>query len=45
MTKEGCCGCKKNDYFKHNGIYCLIMDWGENKVIRFADLLKKENKK
>ena len=45
VTKEECCGCKKNDYFKHNGIYCLIMDWGENKVIRFADLLKKENKK
>ena len=45
VTKEGCCGCKKNDYFNHNGIYCLIMDWGENKVIRFADLLKKGAKK
>ena len=45
VTKEGCCGCKKNDYFNHNGIYCLIMDWGENKVIRFADLLKKGGKK
>lgn len=39
VSKE-CEGCQKGDRFKHNGIYCKIMDWKENKVVRFVDLLK-----
>ena len=43
-----CAGCEKRDYFKHNGIYCLIKDWEEKdpdsgeygKTIRFVDLMK-----
>jgi hypothetical protein len=37
--KGECKGCKDNDCFNHNGIYCLIMDWKEKRVIRFVDLL------
>ena len=46
-----CPGCEKRDYFKHNGIYCLIKDWEEKdldsgeygKTIRFVDLMKKND--
>ena len=41
-TMIECQGCKKNDYYTHNGIYCTIMDWEENEAIRFVDML--ENK-
>lgn len=45
ISKE-CEGCKlgygPKSYFKHNGIYCKIMDWKENEIVRFVDLLKKE---
>jgi len=37
-----CEGCKKKDYFKHNGIYCRIMDWKENVSLRFVDMLEKD---
>lgn len=37
-----CEGCKKKKYFKHTGIYCKIMDWKVNEIIRFVDMLKKE---
>ena len=36
VSKE-CEGCKKGDYKKHNGIYCIIKDWGTHKNIRFVD--------
>ena len=36
-----CEGCKSNSILKHNGIYCYIMDWGNNKPIRFVDLIEK----
>jgi hypothetical protein len=44
-----CEGCKKNNIYKHNGIYALIKDWGEkdlltgkkSKTIKYIDLLKK----
>jgi len=39
-----CDGCKKNNCFKHNGIYCKIKDWETGKTIRFVDLLKGRNK-
>lgn len=35
-----CRGCKNDNIFEHNGIYCKIKDWRANKVIRFVDLLK-----
>jgi hypothetical protein len=42
-----CNGCKTNNFFTHNGIYCKIMDWDEKetltnlsgKTIRFIDLM------
>ncbi|MCF0215419.1 MAG: restriction endonuclease subunit M [Fibrobacteraceae bacterium] len=39
---EPCPGCAKNDFFKHNGIYCKIRDWKLNKTEKFIDSLKKE---
>ena len=38
--KSPCPGCKSGDRLKHNGIYSTIMDWNENKVIRFVDILE-----
>lgn len=35
---SACIGCQKNDSRQHNGIYCKIMDWSEQKIIRFVDL-------
>lgn len=35
-----CEGCMKDDIHRHNGIYCLIRDWGSKKKIRFIDLIK-----
>ncbi len=36
-----CPGCKKNDIFAHNGIYCRIYDWTNlNKSIPFIDVLR-----
>lgn len=43
-----CPGCQNGDLMTHNGIYCLIRDWGQkdpmtgqrNRKIRFIDLLK-----
>lgn len=38
-TTKPCPGCATGDHLKHNGIYAAIMDWDENKVIRFVDLM------
>ena len=36
-----CPGCSENNIYKHNGTYCLIRDWPNNKKkIRFVDLIK-----
>ena len=36
-----CTGCQQDDIRKHNGQYCLIRDWkNDKKKIRFIDLLK-----
>lgn len=36
-----CPGCGKEDIRRHNGIYCLIRDWpNDKKKIRFIDLIK-----
>ncbi len=43
-TKEReCDGCRTGDYKKHNGQYCIIMDWDDNKQIRFVDLLERKD--
>ena len=43
-----CKGCLSGNVFKHNGIYCLIMDWSETdlkgKKTRFIDLLQNKHK-
>lgn len=44
-----CQGCTEGGYYHHNGIYCLLRDWGlrdpmtkeNNRKIRFIDLIKK----
>lgn len=38
---EKCEGCEKGDMFGHNGTYCLIMDWGKRRPVRFVDLISK----
>lgn len=37
-----CPGCKSGNHRLHNGNYCVIRDWQENKDIRFIDLMKGE---
>jgi hypothetical protein len=47
-----CEGCEADNILKHNGTYCLIMDWtrkdlesnSPGRKIRFIDLLKKQGK-
>ena len=47
-TKITCEGCQKETFKGHNGIYCIIRDWGnkdpktaeKNRKIRFIDLIK-----
>lgn len=41
-TLEECEGCKKNDPYKHFGIYAKIMDWNEKRSLRFVDLLEEK---
>lgn len=42
-----CRGCAEKDVIKgmkmHNGTYCKIMDWDENKIIKFIDCIKENN--
>ena len=39
IEKYECEGCKFNRPDKHNGKYVKIMDWKENKKIRFVDIV------
>ena len=39
VENHECEGCKYNHPNKHNGDYVKIMDWNENKVVRFVDLI------
>lgn len=39
-----CIGCEKNDYKKHNGIYCKIMNWDTNRQIKYITLLNRRRK-
>ncbi|MCI2108875.1 MAG: restriction endonuclease subunit M [Bacteroidales bacterium] len=35
-----CPGCRDDNYKKHNGIYCKIMDWRKGKAERYIDSIK-----
>lgn len=37
-----CEGCQKDNIHKHNGIYCKIRDWDNDKVLTFVSMLKKK---
>lgn len=39
VIKHECSGCKLSDPHKHNGKYVKIMDWEQNKPIKFVSLL------
>jgi len=40
-TKDKPCeGCARNNPLLHTGTYCKVMDWDENKEIKFVSLLK-----
>ncbi len=51
--KVTCAGCNDDNIHKHNGIYCLIREWGvkdlktkeDNRKIRFVDLIPRTNGK
>jgi len=38
VLEKPCEGCEKNIAQKHNGIYVNVMDWKEDKIIRFIDI-------
>ena len=40
-TTVECQGCKEDNIYKHNGVYCKIKDWEKGKTVRFIDLLNK----
>lgn len=35
-----CPGCQNDDYKRHNGIYCKIMNWERGKAERYIDSIK-----
>lgn len=35
-----CPGCAKNSIYEHNGKYCYVMDWEQNKKVKFVSLLR-----
>ena len=41
IVSKSCEGCKTGDNKKHNGIYCVIMDWKEKKKVRFVDIFNR----
>ena len=45
IIAKACEGCLKGNNTEHNGIYCVIMDWEENKKVRFVDLVLGERGK
>ena len=41
-TIQQCEGCRKSNIHNHNGIYCKIRDWKEDKVLTFVSLIKQK---
>ncbi len=41
-TMQECEGCQKDDIHKHNGVYCKIKDWSNDKVVTFVSLIKQK---
>ena len=39
---QECEGCQKDNMHKHNGVYCKIKDWKEDKVLTFVSLIKQK---
>lgn len=39
VLEKSCAGCENKTVKNHNGIYVNIMDWKEDKVIRFVDIV------
>lgn len=39
IIEKPCEGCEKKTAKNHNGIYVKTMDWRENKIIRFVDIV------
>lgn len=39
ILEKACAGCEKKTAHHHNGVYVKIMDWKEDKIIRFVDLV------
>lgn len=37
-----CEGCRMKNIHKHNGIYCKIRDWKEDKVLTFVSLIRQK---
>lgn len=44
IIEKPCIGCKDNIASKHNGTKVKIMDWRENKIIEFVDILNQDLK-
>lgn len=42
IIKTECIGCKNNNNYEHNGIYCKIMNWNKNKAIKFCSIVSKK---
>lgn len=40
IEEKPCKGCQKKKAKKHNGTYVKIMDWKEDKAIRFVDMVE-----
>lgn len=40
--KTECSGCKTGNHKNHNGIYCKIMNWEKNKIVKFYTLINKK---
>lgn len=41
FVENKCPGCEKKIANKHNGIYVTIMDWVNDKTVKFVDILRK----
>ena len=41
LNNTECIGCKKNNPYQHQGIYCVIMNWKTNRKNKFINLINK----